>query len=88
MEEYKELLSQYDDVELILLNKLDGKKETKEQAQEYLEKNGAGFQNFFDVDLTIYHQLGIKVIPDFIGIDKNGNLKMCYPACDQNKKCY
>ena len=80
MEEYAKLLQNYDDVEFILLNKLDGEKETKEQALEYLEENEIPFTTYFDENLAIYEELGIKIVPTMLGIDSQGVLKICEPG--------
>ncbi len=79
MPEYEELLSQYDDVEFILINKFDGEKETMEKAEDYLKENQITFNNYYDTDLTMYNTLGVKVIPTFLGIDKDGILIFAHP---------
>lgn len=78
--EYKKLLKKYPDVEFILLNKLDSQKETKKQALQYLNENQIPFPNYFDQDLTIYNELGIKIVPTILFIDKNGILRLCNPG--------
>lgn len=77
--EYQSLFAEYEDVEFILINKLDGEKETKEKAEEYIKKNNITFTNYYDMDLKIYHSLGLKVVPTFMGFDKKGVLRFCYP---------
>jgi peroxiredoxin/endo-1,4-beta-D-glucanase Y len=77
--EIKEMLSEYsDDVEFILINKLDGKKETKEQALSYIKQNKIPFNTLFDENLKVYKQLGLKVIPTTLVIDKQGYLRAWY----------
>ena len=80
MQEYSKLLEGYDDVEFILLNKLDGEKETKEQALTFLKENNIPFTTYFDEDLTIFNSLGIKIVPTMLGIDSEGVLKLCNPG--------
>ncbi|MFT4145689.1 MAG: glycosyl hydrolase family 8 [Mobilitalea sp.] len=79
MPEYEELLSQYEDVEFILVNKFDGEKETQDKAEKYLQEKQITFKNYYDIDLKIYNTLGVKVIPTFLGIDKEGVLKFAHP---------
>lgn len=73
--EIKKQLSQYSDVEYILVNKLDNSKETKAQALNYLEKNQVPFKSVFDENLEAYNQLGMKVIPTTLVIDSQGILR-------------
>ncbi len=80
MEEYKKVLDAYEDTEIILVNKLDGEKESKEQALNYLKENNIPFDTYFDKDLKVYQELGIKIVPTMLGIDKNGKLKVCKPG--------
>ncbi|MHB8128392.1 MAG: TlpA family protein disulfide reductase [Mobilitalea sp.] len=80
MQEYSKLLEGYDDVEFILLNKLDGEKETKEQALTFLKENNIPFTTYFDENLTIFNQLGTKIVPTMLGIDSEGVLKICNPG--------
>jgi len=80
MEDYAALLENYDDVEFILLNKLDGEKETKEQALTYLKEHNIPFSTYFDEDLKVYNDLGIKIVPTMLGIDSQGVLKICNPG--------
>lgn len=79
-QEYAELLKEYENVELILLNKLDGEKETKEKALEYLEDNKISIPTYFDENLTVYNKLGVKIVPTLIGINEMGVLKVCKPG--------
>ncbi len=79
MPEYEELLSGYEDVEFILVNKFDGEKETMEKAENYLKENQINFKNYYDTNLTLYNTLGVKVIPTFLGINKDGVLKFAHP---------
>ncbi|WP_313563139.1 peroxiredoxin family protein, partial [Ruminiclostridium cellobioparum] len=50
----RERLSQYSNVEMLLVNKLDNNKETKAQALDYLKKNQIPFENVYDEGLKVY----------------------------------
>lgn len=80
IKDYADLIKKHDDVEFILLNKLDGIKETREQAMAYLKENNIPFTAYFDEKLKIYNNLGIKIVPTFLGINRQGVLKICKPG--------
>lgn len=80
VKEFEETLKKYDNVEFILVNKLDGVKETKEQALEYLQDKGINLTNLYDKDLEAYEKLGMKIIPTTLILDENGILKVCRPG--------
>lgn len=82
----RDKLSQYSNVELLLVNKLDNDKETKAQALDYLKKNQIPFENVYDENLTVYNQLGLKVIPTTLVIDERGLLRAWHAGKDMNPK--
>ncbi len=69
------MLAEYPEVEYLLVDKLDNSKETKEQALLYLQDNNIPFTTVFDENLEVYNQLGLKVVPTTLIIDKQGVLK-------------
>ncbi len=71
----EKILSEYPGVEFLLVNKLDNNKETRASALEYLKNKKIPFVNVFDENLTVYRQLGLKVIPTTFVIDKQGILR-------------
>ena len=77
---YAEALSRYKNVELILLDKLDGKKETVEKAVKYLKDNGIYAKTYFDRDLRAYDGLGIKIVPTLLAVGKDGSLVAIRPG--------
>jgi thiol-disulfide isomerase/thioredoxin len=85
--DYKNITSQYSDTLIILVNKLDGEKETKQQAMDYLKEHNIPYQTYFDKDLKVYKELGIKIVPTVLGINSSGILKFCNPGniADNNK---
>ncbi len=74
-EEIEKILSEYPGVEFLLVNKLDNNKETRASALAYLKNKKIPFVNVFDENLTVYKQLGLKVIPTTFVIDKQGILR-------------
>ncbi len=78
----RERLSQYSNVEMLLVNKLDNNKETKAQALDYLKKNQIPFENVYDEGLKVYDQLGLKVIPTTLVIDGQGLLRAWHAGKD------
>jgi peroxiredoxin len=77
-EEFSQMLSKYKDVQFLLVDKLDGTKETKEQALNYLKDNNIPFKTVFDENLSAYKSLGIKVVPTTLIINKSGVLTNYY----------
>ncbi|MGB8450894.1 MAG: TlpA disulfide reductase family protein [Anaerocolumna sp.] len=80
LQKYKNLLDKYGDVEIVLVDKLDGEKESKQQAIDYLKNNNIPYNTFFDKNLAAYKQLGIKIVPTVLGVNCNGILKFCNPG--------
>ncbi len=80
----QQVLKEYPNVEFLLVNKLDNKKETKAQALDYLKKNQIPFESVFDQDLVVYNLLGLKVIPTTLVLDGSGRLKAWYAGKDMN----
>ena len=74
-EDIEKILSEFPGVELLLVNKLDNNKETRTSALEYLRNKQIPFDNVFDENMTVYKQLGLKVIPTTFVIDKQGILR-------------
>lgn len=80
MEVFKEAVPKLQDeeVKFLLVNKLDGEKETKEQAQEYLINNEIPIDTVYDDGLTIYEELGIQIVPTTMILNPEGKLVYCY----------
>ena len=74
-QEFFNVLKKYENVEFVLVNKLDGVKETKEQALNYLKQNNIPFSTLFDENLASYNKLGIKIVPTTLIINKEGIIK-------------
>jgi len=77
-EEFSNMLNKYKDVQFLLVDKLDGTKETKEQALNYLKDNNIPFKTVFYENLSAYKSLGINVVPTTLIINKSGVLTNYY----------
>lgn len=87
MQVYKEIVPKLesDEVKFLLIDKLDGEKETIEQAKEYLEKNEIPIQTLYDQDLKIYNELGIRIVPTTFVLNEEGKLVYCYAGVIQSE---
>lgn len=62
------------DVEILMVNLTDGKRETKEKANEFLEKEGYNMNVLYDLDQDAISTYRLNAVPRTIFIDINGNL--------------
>lgn len=60
--------------QFLLVNKLDGEKETMEQALQALADNGVEAENLFDEQAKLYQSLGLKMIPTVLVLDSKGRV--------------
>lgn len=74
MKAYQELVNSYPNVQLILVNRTDGVKETKETAKEYYAKLDLQMPLFFDEKEQAYDSLGIHNIPTTFFLDEKGRI--------------
>lgn len=79
LNDFAKLIDSYKDVEFLLVNRLDGVKETKEQALNYLKDQGIQIETLFDEELQAYKTLGLKMIPTTLIIDGEGVLQVIQP---------
>ena len=63
---FEEVLSRHGNTEYYLVDKLDGQKETKENALDYLKDNGISLTTLFDQNAAVYRQLGIDPTQQFL----------------------
>lgn len=54
-----------------LIDKLDGQKETTEQALQYLQSQGIGRETLFDRDNRIYREIGLHMIPTTMIVNRD-----------------
>ena len=62
------------EVQFLMVNATDGKRETVASAKKYIEQNGFDFDVFFDVNGDAMDTYGITSFPTTYFIDKDGNL--------------
>lgn len=74
----------YGDVEYVLINKLDGEKETLAQAQDYLTQNNISVTSLYDDGLTAYDAMGLQIVPTTLILDKSGKLVYCHAGVIQS----
>lgn len=75
--ELAECAAGYGDVEYLLIDKLDGEKETREQAQAYLETNDISVTCLYDNGLVAYEAMGLQIVPTTLILDPEGKLVFC-----------
>lgn len=63
-----------DEVEFLMINLTDGKRETKEKAIKFLKDNNLDMEILFDEELNAANTYNIMGIPMTIFIDINGNI--------------
>ena len=70
----------YGDINYILVNKLDNEKETKEQARQYLSREGILLGTYYDDGLAAYKKLGLHNIPTTLFLDEQGIIRAWCPG--------
>ena len=74
MSEYMELAEEYGTVRFLFINRLDGTKETRENADAYFQTLGLKENCYYDEAENAYKALGIRNIPTTLFIDAEGRL--------------
>lgn len=75
LNQFLDIAKAYGDINYVLINKLDHKKETKEKASKYLSQRGIGIRTYYDNNLKAYDTLGLHNIPTTLFLDKQGILR-------------
>ena len=65
----------YGDINYILINRTDNKKETKETAKKYLSEQGITIDTYYDEGMTAYQELGLHAIPTTLFLDEHGVIR-------------
>lgn len=66
---YKEVGS---DIQFMMVDVVDGNRETKEKGAAYIAEQGYSFPVYFDMDLDAVTQYGIRAFPTSFFIDREG----------------
>lgn len=74
MPDFDKARENYPDVQFLMINATDGVQETIESAKEYIEKEGYGFDVFFDTNLEAVSAYYVTGFPATFFIDKDGSL--------------
>ncbi|MEI6101438.1 MAG: TlpA disulfide reductase family protein [Eubacteriales bacterium] len=61
-------------VQFMMVDAVDGQRETKEKGASYIKGQGFTFPVFYDSDLSAVNTYGIQAFPTTIFVDKDGNI--------------
>jgi len=75
MNEFLNTAKKYGDINYILVNKSDNKKETKETAKKFLQDQRISLDTYYDEGLSAYNKLGIHAIPTTLFLDEQGVIR-------------
>lgn len=74
MPDFNAAYRKHPDIQFMMVNVTDGYKETKENAEKYVEQEGFEFPVFYDTTLEAASTYGASGLPMTVFIDKNGDL--------------
>lgn len=74
MKDYMDIAAEYGEVQFLLINRLDGEKETRETAETYFANLGVNTALYYDEGGIAFNRLGMQNIPTTYFIDANGIL--------------
>jgi thiol-disulfide isomerase/thioredoxin len=73
MPSFEESNKEYGDkIQFMMIDCVDGQRETKEKGEEYIEQNGYTFPVYYDTDLEAGSVYAVYSLPTSVFIDKNG----------------
>ena len=73
--EFLNITKKYGDLQYILINKSDNKKETKETAKKYLSDQTIPVKTYYDEGLSAWKELGLHAIPTTLFLDEHGVIR-------------
>ena len=76
----KRVLETEGDVQLLLVDALDGEKETTERAEEYLKEKQIQGQVVYDQDKAVYEELGIAKLPTMLILSPDSRVLATFPG--------
>ena len=74
MPDFNKAFENHPDIQFMMVNATDGVQETIATAKDFIEKQGFGFDVFFDTDMEAVTNYGVTVYPMTFFIDANGDL--------------
>ncbi|MDW2799753.1 glycosyl hydrolase family 8 [Clostridium boliviensis] len=72
---FRDIMKNYGNINYILINRLDGNKETSEKAKQYLINNKINISTYYDYGLSAYKKLGLHSIPTTLFLDEKGIIR-------------
>ena len=67
-----------DNVVFLMIDLVDGQRETQEKGQNYVKEQGFAFPVYFDKEQEAANTYGISAIPDTVFIDRDGYIVNAY----------
>lgn len=77
-QEFEKTLKAFPDTSYLLVNKLDGEKETRTSAEAYLEENFIPFDNLYDDGCRLYEAAGAGIVPTTLILDPDRKVVYCH----------
>lgn len=78
-------LNEKDEVLFLMVDLVDGQRETIEKGKNYIKESGYAFPVYFDVNQDAAYTYGISSIPSTIFIDEDGNIVTGYQGAINEK---
>ena len=72
-------------VKILLIDKMDPKKESPEAAKAAISEKGIPFDWIIDSDLSVYQELGMHIIPTTFFLDSTGRVLLCRAGTIQSE---
>lgn len=69
-----------EDINFVMIDSVDGQRETKEKAEKFIKKNGFTFPVYYDTDQTAVVTYGAYSLPTSVFIDGDGYVVAYHPG--------
>jgi len=69
-----------DDIHFLMVQSIDGERETREKGEKFINDNGYTFPVYFDLDYDASYTYQAYALPTTVFIDKDGYLKAYHPG--------
>lgn len=74
MQQFMEIAALKEEISFVFINKTDGEKETKENAERYFLSLNFEEECYFDLSLQAYNAIGVHNIPTTLFLDEEGRI--------------